>query len=91
LRARIEIRARGRVQGVAFRWYTLQEARRLGLTGWVRNLPDGSVRIVAEGEREALEALLIWAEQGPPHASVDVAEAAWTEARDAFDDFLITG
>jgi acylphosphatase len=91
LRARIEIRVRGRVQGVAFRWYTLQEARRLGLRGWVRNLPDGSVRIVAEGEREALEALLIWAEQGPPHASVDGAEAAWTEARDAFDDFLITG
>ena len=58
---RLELRIRGRVQGVAFRWYAREQAQQLGVTGTVRNLPDGSVRIVAEGKREALEALLIWA------------------------------
>ncbi|MFH1843101.1 MAG: acylphosphatase, partial [bacterium] len=48
---RLEIRIRGRVQGVAYRWHTLQQAQRLGVTGTVRNRPDGSVRIVAEGNR----------------------------------------
>jgi acylphosphatase len=85
------MRVRGRVQGVGFRWYTLREARGLGLVGFVRNVADGSVRIVAEGEREALEAFLIWAGQGPPHAHVTGTEAAWSEAQGTFDDFLITG
>jgi acylphosphatase len=91
LRARLEMRIRGRVQGVGFRWYTVREARGLGLVGYVRNLADGSVRIVAEGEREALEAFLNWAGQGPSHAYVTETEATWSEAQGIFDDFLITG
>ncbi|MFH1842574.1 MAG: acylphosphatase [bacterium] len=88
---RLEIRVRGRVQGVAYRWHTLQQAQRLGVTGTVRNRPDGSVRIVAEGNREALEALLIWARQGPPHALVSDTEVVWSEARGEFAEFDVRG
>jgi acylphosphatase len=61
------------------------------LQGAVRNLPDGNVRILAEGERQQLEALLAWAEQGPAHAQVFAAEVCWSEARNEYQDFLITG
>jgi acylphosphatase len=91
LATRLEILVQGRVQGVAFRWYAREQAQQLGVTGTVRNLPDGSVRIVAEGKREALEALLIWARQGPPHAFVRSADARWSAAQGDFTDFLITG
>ena len=68
---------RGRVQGVSFRWYTREEAERLGLNGWVRNLADGSVELWAEGERPALEALLAWCGKGPPAARVSGVEVEW--------------
>lgn len=68
------IRVRGQVQGVFYRQSTRSEARRLGLTGTVRNNPDGSVSIEAEGPPEALDALAAWCRQGPPAARVtDVA------------------
>lgn len=89
--ARVEIRVRGRVQGVAFRWHTLQQAQQLGVTGFVRNLTDGSVRIVAEGGRETLEALLLWAGYGPPHAVVTTTDVQWSPATGEFEDFLVTG
>ena len=60
----------GRVQGVAFRWYTLEEARGLGLAGWVRNLPDGRVEVQCQGRTEDVSTLLAWLEQGPPAARV---------------------
>ena len=64
----------GRVQGVSFRWHAEQEAVRLGVTGWVRNEPDGSVLLHAEGDDEAVDALVAWCRQGPPAAKVrDVA------------------
>ncbi len=88
---RIEIRVTGRVQGVAFRWYTQSKAQSLDLAGWVRNQPDGSVRIVAEGPRAALEALAGWAATGPDHARVDGHQVHWAEATGKFADFLITG
>lgn len=77
---RLELRIRGRVQGVAFRWHARAAARRLGLTGWVRNEQDGSVRVVAEGDRGALEALADWAARGPDHAHVSGRELIWSEA-----------
>jgi acylphosphatase len=88
---RLEIKVFGRVQGVAFRWYTQHQARALGLTGWVRNLPDGSVRIQAEGPRDGLQQLADWAARGPDRARVDRCELFWGEAGDGGQDFLITG
>lgn len=62
--------ARGRVQGVFFRDSTRREAIALGVTGWVRNRPDGSVEAHVEGAPDAVDALLRWAREGPRHADV---------------------
>ena len=75
----VSVRVTGRVQGVAFRWYAEQEAARLGVTGWIRNEPDGSVAGVFEGDADAVDALVAWCRQGPPSARV--AHVAVTEAR----------
>ena len=87
---RLELRLSGRVQGVGFRWHAREEALRLGLAGRVRNRPDGSVHLVAEGGRPALEALLAWARQGPARARVESCEAAWAAATGEFDGFEVT-
>jgi acylphosphatase len=63
-------RVHGRVQGVGFRWWSRAEARRLGLSGTVRNRPDGSVEIRARGPEEALASLRALLRQGPPNAQV---------------------
>ena len=79
----VQARVVGRVQGVSFRWYTEERARALGVTGWVRNEPDGSVLLHAEGDDDAVDALVAWCRTGPPMARVsDVAvrEAAPTGA-----------
>jgi acylphosphatase len=68
------IRVYGKVQGVWFRKYTCEEALRLGLCGWVRNEPDGSVLIKAEGKEEFLRELMRWCQQGPPLAAVTKVE-----------------
>lgn len=60
----------GRVQGVGFRWYTRAQARALDLVGWVRNLPDGSVEAVFQGERESVEAMTEWCSSGSPSSHV---------------------
>ncbi len=88
---RVDIIVTGRVQGVAFRWSTARQARSLGLVGWVRNQPDGSVRLVAEGSRPALEALVIWANKGPDHARVDTCRPRWQQATGQYDGFDVTG
>jgi acylphosphatase len=67
---RLRARVRGRVQGVGFRAATLREARGLGLRGWVRNLPDGAVEVVAEGPRADLDALVAFLWRGPRGAHV---------------------
>ena len=88
---RVEIRVTGRVQGVAFRWHTRQQASKLGVVGLVRNLPNGSVDIIAEGERCALEALCDWARHGPDPAHVESQDVAWVAAEGIFIDFRIAG
>lgn len=71
----------GRVQGVSFRYHTQREAGRLGLTGWVRNHEDGSVRVEAQGPEEAVDELVRWLRHGPPHARVDGVRVDAVEPR----------
>ena len=81
---------RGRVQGVNFRSFAASHARRLGLTGWARNLSDGAaVEVYAEGPRAAIEALLERLRQGPGLARVDAVETDWRDARGEVDGFTI--
>ena len=61
----------GRVQGVGFRWHTMREANRLGLTGWVRNEPDGSVRVHLEGSERLVDEMVAWLGDGPTASRVD--------------------
>jgi acylphosphatase len=77
----VQLFVRGRVQGVYFRASTQREARRLGLTGWVKNRPDGSVEIVAEGEEVSIRELYGWAQKGPSAARVDRVETRWASFR----------
>ena len=62
--------ARGRVQGVGFRFFVREQAKALGIRGWVKNLPDGSVEVLAEGEDGQVKRLVFWCKQGPPAAEV---------------------
>ena len=88
-KARLDATVHGLVQGVSFRQYTLREARRLNLVGWVANQPDGTVRVVAEGEEPALRQLLAFLHNGPPFARVEVVDSDWTGAGGAFTEFRV--
>jgi acylphosphatase len=78
--ARLEATVRGFVQGVGFRYFVRTQALQLGVDGWVANLPDGSVAVVAEGERSALERFAEALSVGPPGASVRDVDVQWTAA-----------
>lgn len=86
---RLHLLVRGLVQGVYFRASTAEEARRLGLAGWVRNLEDGGVELVAEGGADALEALARWCAHGPPRARVDALERIDEPASGEFAGFEV--
>ena len=79
----------GHVQGVYFRDYTEQEATRLGVTGWVANQSDGTVKVVAEGADAALNQLVEWLHTGSPLARVDWVDVAWSAATNEFTRFRI--
>lgn len=87
--ARLRLLVRGRVQGVFFRQAAAEEARSLGLRGWVRNLPNGDVEIVAEGPRRELKILAAWANQGPRLARVIGVEEEWSDYRGEEGPFAI--
>ncbi len=80
----------GRVQGVFFRQSTRQAARRLGLVGWVRNLPNGTVEVWAQGADDGVESLLEWLWLGPPEALVTGVESHLVALDPTLQDFLVT-
>ena len=86
-RARITVT--GIVQGVYFRYTTRRKAGEFGLGGWVRNLRDGRVQIVCEGEEEAIGKLIVWSRRGPEGAHVEGVDVDWEEAACEFNDFRI--
>jgi acylphosphatase len=79
----------GRVQGVAFRWATQRAAEDRGVTGWVRNLPDGRVEAVVEGPRQQVDDLVDWCRKGPRAARVDSLDIRWEDYQGDFKDFTI--
>jgi acylphosphatase len=89
LKARARILITGLVQGVLFRRRITDVARRIGITGWVRNLQDGRVESVAEGEKEMLEELVRFCHVGPPGAKVSGVEVEWSEFKGEFRGFKI--
>ena len=86
---RLSARITGRVQGVGFRHFTRTTAQQHGLTGWVRNEPDGSVRLEAEGPQADLESLLDAVHSGPQSARVDSVDAEWKASTDTFNQFEV--
>ena len=86
---RLSARITGRVQGVGFRNFTRTRARRLGVTGWVRNERDGSVRLEAEGTRETLDSLVEAVQHGPRMARVENVDVDWDDATGEFDEFRV--
>lgn len=79
----------GRVQGVGFRYFVLEKAQLLGVTGWVRNRWDDTVEVTAEGERQTLEKLLAHLQRGPRSSMVTTVKTAWQEATGEFMRFGI--
>ena len=87
--ARASILVSGRVQGVFFRASAQAEAQRLGLSGWVQNLPDGRVEAVAEGDREQVASFVDWCQHGPPNAEVEDVRVRWSVHTGEFRTFQV--
>lgn len=87
--ARVHVLISGRVQGVFFRASTRDEARVRGLKGWVRNLPNGRVEALFEGDRRLVDHMLAWCRQGPPYAYVAKVEEQWEAYRGDLADFRV--
>ena len=84
---RAHVLVRGRVQGVWFRGSTEEEATRLGINGWIRNLPDGSVEAVFEGPEEAVHEMVAWCRMGPRFAHVSDVEVDFEPYTGEFNTF----
>ena len=90
MKARARILITGLVQGVFFRREMTELARRLGISGWVRNLPNGKVEALAEGEKGRLNELIRFCQVGPPGAAVRKVEVEWSDYLGEFRGFRIT-
>ena len=88
-RTRAHVRVSGRVQGVFFRDSTRQKAEELGLGGYVKNTPDGDVEALFEGPKGAVEEMVRWCEEGPPHASVENVSADYEAPGDDLTGFEV--
>ncbi len=88
-RYRLHATVTGRVQGVGFRYHILKAAQENNLTGWVRNLRDGRVEVIAEGCLCALNLLLQSIRKGPPSAVVDDVQVNFTDSQDEFSQFSV--
>lgn len=88
-KSRARLIVKGIVQGVNFRYYTQREAKKYSVTGWVRNLPDGSVAALLEGEEEDVEAMIQWCRHGPPSAHVTELIVQPEEYRGEFQSFSV--
>ncbi len=87
---RLQAEVRGHVQGVGFRWFVQREARRLGLSGWARNLPDGRrVELVAEGDRDVLDQFVEALRRGPAGSRVEAVDTSRAPATGEFTGFEI--
>lgn len=86
---RLHATIEGRVQGVNFRYFVIQKAHGLGVQGWVRNRYDGSVEVLAEGQRSKLDNLLSALRQGPPSAIVTRVKHKWQTSTGEFSDFQV--
>jgi acylphosphatase len=87
---RANIVVSGLVQGVFFRAHTQREAAALRLTGWVRNLNDGRVEILVEGEKDKVEKLISAVRVGPPMSRVEAVDVSWMDYRGDFTEFRVT-
>ena len=88
-RERAHVYVAGQVQGVFFRDSTRQKAEQLGLTGWVKNLPDGRVEALFEGPSERVREMIQWCEQGPAHATVQEVETEFETSEGDLDRFEV--
>lgn len=89
MKVRAHVFVSGRVQGIFFRSETRYEANRRNVTGWIRNLPDGRVEAVFEGEKDDVEKLIEFCREGPPGARVMKVEVFWEEHTGEFKNFDI--
>ncbi len=89
MKKKIHMVVSGRVQGVYYRYSTLRKASELGLTGWVRNLRDGRVEVLAEGDETLLAILAEWCRSGPPGALVTDLHTEWEDHTGEYATFEI--
>jgi len=89
VKVRAHVHVRGSVQGVFFRRSVADHAEALGVTGWVKNLSDGRVETILEGEKESLERVVEFCRHGPPGAYVDKIEVEWETWRGEFSRFKV--
>ena len=85
----LHVIVKGRVQGVSFRYYTRQQAFRLGISGWIQTNPDGTVEVLAQGAHEQLEELLDFLHVGPPAARVTDLDVEWKPVAEPVNHFSI--
>jgi acylphosphatase len=88
-KSRVKLIVKGIVQGVNFRYYSQRQAAKFNITGWVKNLPDGSVAGVFEGDEQDVEAMVQWCRRGPPSAHVTELIVQPEEYRGEFSSFSV--